>query len=143
MTCTSPLPFLVTPFSDPAAFSTSIKVSYSSEVVSRAWDKPDSQYYGVAIATLLFYDYFLTLRDEVCVFVRLRAPLLTSPPRYGMRGRGRSRGVRYPGSDGSGYRIESRKVFGIFIMVRLMASTHTQSTSAHSQSRTDIYQWCI
>lgn len=27
--------------------------------------KPDSQYYAVAVATLLFYDFFLTLRDEV------------------------------------------------------------------------------
>ena len=82
----------------------------------------------MAIATILFYDYFLTLQDEVCVFFRLRLPVLTSS-RYGMGGGGKNRGVRCPGFDGSGYCIELRKVFAIFIMVRTMALPHTQSAS--------------
>jgi len=38
-----------------------------------------------------------------------------------MRGRGGSRGVRYPVSNGSGYCTELREVFAIFILVRAMA----------------------
>lgn len=28
-----------------------------------------SQYYGLATSTILFYDYFLTLADEVCLYL--------------------------------------------------------------------------
>jgi len=40
-----------------------------------------------------------------------------------MRGRGRSHGVRYRGSDVSGYSIELCKVFAIFILVCTVASS--------------------
>ena len=32
---------------------------------SKTDDRPFSQYYGVATTTILFYDYLLTLADEV------------------------------------------------------------------------------
>ena len=82
----------------------------------------------MAIVTLLFYDYFLTFRDEVCVFARLETSLLTLS-RYGMRGGGKSRGVRYPGFEGSGSCTELPKVFAIFIMVRPVAPSHIRWTS--------------
>lgn len=40
---------------------------------------PDLQYYWAALSTVLFYDYFLTLQDEVrsFFFFTLEAHLLT------------------------------------------------------------------
>ena len=52
-----------------ARVSLATKVTFSDSSPARAaetYDVLSSQYYGVATTTILFYDYFLTLADEVC-----------------------------------------------------------------------------
>lgn len=51
--------------SDLTAISTSLKVNSSYETVSGHSIDIWIQYYWVALSTILFYDYFLTLQDEV------------------------------------------------------------------------------
>ena len=85
---------------------------------------PNSQYYAVAVVTLLFYDFFLTLRDEVYALYARVLPLLTDLSRCSMRGEGGSHGVCCPGSRRSTYSIESRQAFVLFILVRIVAPSH-------------------
>lgn len=68
-------------FSDPITPSTSVKVSRGSEIAFGFQIRSSAglQYYSVALVTLLFYDYFLTLPDEVClIFVRVVTALSSS-----------------------------------------------------------------
>ena len=85
--------------SNPTATSISIKVSLGPCGASNSL-KFYRKYYWVAVATLLFYNYFLTLRDEVGGLYVWAIPPLT-PSRCNMHGRGRSHGVRRPSSEGS------------------------------------------
>ena len=57
--------------------STSTKVGYNSGLCSsfKFDQNPVSQYYSVALTSLLFYDYFLTLEDEVCLYFRVSVPV--------------------------------------------------------------------
>jgi len=54
----------------------------------------------MAVMTILYHDYFLTLPDEVRIIFARGVSLLTSS-RCGMRGKGGSRGVRYLRSERS------------------------------------------
>ena len=54
------------------------------------------QYYSIAVATILFYDFFLTLADEVSyvVSVSFRYTYCPSCERLNTSGKGESHGVR-------------------------------------------------
>jgi hypothetical protein len=70
-----PFSFPATSSADPTAISTSTKVSSGSGLCSslRSDRNPVPQYYSMALTSLLFYDYFLTLEDEVCLYLRMRS----------------------------------------------------------------------
>ena len=88
--------------SDPLAISTSVKVGLGHHILpeSQIYLGANLQYYFIALTTLLFYDYFLTLPDEVRPYtIRSKIP----PPsdliqvRYAWKGRkswGASSGLR-------------------------------------------------
>ena len=101
-----PVPHLWLHFSGPPAVSTSIKVNLDHKTVAvpRTYRSFGVQYYWVAIATLLFYDYSLTLDDEVGALFARPVSLLT-PSRFDMYGREGNHGVCLPGPERSILRI--------------------------------------
>ena len=58
-----------------------------------------------------------------------------------MRGGGRDRGVSYPVLERSVHRIESNRVFVIFILVRIAALPRVSPASELVTYRIGIYQW--
>lgn len=71
----------------------------------------------MALATVLYYDYLLTLPDEVSAVFTWEVPLLTRS-RYDMHGKGRNRGVGYASFECSNHYVKPSEVFVIFILVR-------------------------
>ena len=79
------------------------------------------QYYSTVVTTILFYDFFLTLADEVShvVGVSFRYTYHTSCERSNMLGRGGNRGVCYVrGTVCRTALVDDLIVFAIFLAVR-------------------------
>ena len=76
----SPIPSLTTEAK--ARVSTSHKVSLRGHCDIQAIDGGSFQYHALATGTILFYDYLLTLSDEVCPYFSSTAFQLTAETRF-------------------------------------------------------------
>ena len=73
----------------------------------------------MALTTVLFYDYFLTLQDEVRVYFPQRISMLTLSS-CNTRGKEKSHGVRCLGYELSIHFVEPGQAFAIFFLVRIL-----------------------